>query len=365
MKKIISKKIKTALLILCTVASLQYAYSNGKKDAAIEDPNGILQEEITDTPSTEELEKPAIAYSHDLPKGDSVKFHEVWAYILDGHSDGLTDDMNITDLCLFSAGVNVYGEINYVPDSSQIKKFKGRKHLIVTCDSRSLTHFILDPDYGVRQKLISRLVKISKDFDGLQIDFELVPARDEKNFQTFLLDVRGRIGREKWFSVALPARTKTLSDDVYDYDKISSCVDRIIVMAYDEHWSGSKPGPVASMDWCEKVADYASSVIPQKKLVMGLPFYGRTWVDDSLDSAWRFKGINNMFNERNMHTVTRDERGIPTFTFTTQVTVTGYFDDSFSLVERCRMYESKNIKKTAFWRIGQEDSTFWPWLELN
>ena len=76
MKKIISKKIKTALLILCTVASLQYAYSNGKKDAAIEDPNGILQEEITDTPSTEELEKPAIAYSHDLPKGDSVKFQD-------------------------------------------------------------------------------------------------------------------------------------------------------------------------------------------------------------------------------------------------------------------------------------------------
>ena len=60
-------------------------------------------------------------------------------------------------------------------------------------------------------------------------------------------------------------------------------------MAYDEHWSSSTPGPVASLPWCERVGAYAISTIPVEKLVMGVPFYGRAWQDKKNDRALKFR----------------------------------------------------------------------------
>jgi hypothetical protein len=365
--KLLISNIFCFILILPVIAG-------GKKDtvsqeivvssATVDADSTALESWPTDLQPVD-VDTQRIAYNHDLPDGDPVAFHEVWAYLLEGKESELDPSMPITDLCYFSAGVNIYGEVNYYPDADKIKDFPGRKHIVITCDSKSLTHFILDPTYPVREKLISQLVVAAEKFDGLQIDFELIPARDDENFRSFLKELRARLGEKKWFSVALPARVKKISDDVYDYKLISQNVDRIVVMAYDEHWSGSKPGSIASIAWCEKVAKYASTVIPEKKLIMGLPFYGRTWEDDCYASAWRFKGINEAMNDNNMHVVERKDDVIPSFTFKVQTTVTGYFEDTFSLVTRCRMYSKNNISKVAFWRIGQEDKSFWPWLQLN
>jgi len=306
-----------------------------------------------------------LAYEQDEIEGKPVGFHEVWGYALASRLyefDPAT--MDVTDLCLFGAEINSYGELVNVPDPKKVKKYNGRKHLVVACDSRSLTHFVLDPQFGLRQKLVKKLAQASKLYDGVQIDFELVPARDAGNFRSFLSDVRVAIGSEKWMTVALPARIKNIKDDIYSYQKIYPLVDRIIVMAYDEHWSTSAPGSIASMDWCEKIADYSKGVIPAKKLVMGLPFYGRIWEDGSVASAWYFTGINRIMNENNIHEIER-ENDIPKFSFTQTVKVTGYFEDTYSLVKRLKMYEQKGIRKVAFWRIGQEDPTFWDWLFIN
>lgn len=313
----------------------------------------------------DETEKQKISYRREPPTGDPAHFHEVWGYLLEGRESDLTSTMPITDLCIFCAEINIYGELSGVPSLKNVKDFKGRKHLVIACDSRVLTHFVLDPEYSVRERVIMQIVQAGKLYDGVQIDFEQVPARDIKNFRNFLNELREKLGSEKWFSIALPARIKTLSDDAYDYTLIAPCVDRIIVMAYDQHWSGSVPGPVAGYDWCERIADYATKVIPQKKLVMGLPFYGRTWANESPASAFRFAGINEVMNDNKIHEVSRDEGLVPCFTYTTTITVSGYFDDAVSLLNKARLYESKSVNRVAFWRIGQEDLSFWKWIQLN
>lgn len=305
-----------------------------------------------------------IAYNHDDPGGNPVQMHEVWGYVMTDREYQFSNDMPITDLCYFSADVNSYGEISSVPKPTKFKGYKGRIHLVVTCTGRALSHMVLDPQFGQRQKIIDTIATAAKSYDGIQIDFENVGARDAKNFRTFLADIRKRIGQEKWFTVALAARTRTISDDIYPYKEIEPLVDRIIIMAYDEHWSGSKPGSVASMAWCEKVVDYCQTVIPKKKLVMGLPFYGRSWQDESYGSAWVFNSMNRILNENNITYVDRED-GVPYFTATIPVQVTAYFEDTYSLVTRCRLYEGKGVDRIAFWRVGQEDPTFWPWLTLK
>lgn len=354
------KTLHFIVSILLMSAFLMPVFSNGKKDEPLMSAdNEVMEENASD--SEEEIK---MSYFHDLPTGDPVEVHEVWAYVMKDREYEFNNSMPVTDFCYFGATIDCYGDLDEIPVASKIKKFKGRKHLVVTCDSRGLTHFVLDPQYGVSKKIVEALGKQSAFYDGIQIDFELIPKKDGEHFRNFLAALRKRIGNEKWLTVALPARLKTLENDVFDYAKIEPLVDRIIIMAYDEHWSTSKPGAIASMDWCERIADYAKTVLPKKKLVMGLPFYGRTWQDESYGKAWYFSGINRILGENNMKSVDRDD-SVPYFTFTKQIKVTGYFDDTFSLVKRLRMYADKDIDRIALWRIGQEDPSFWPWLKIK
>ena len=354
MKKYLLKKI-TSVLFLATLAVCVYA--GGRKDSR---DHSYLDDE------TKDADPCRVLYNHDEPEGEAVPATEVWGYVMYGREDKFTNDMPVTDLCYFSADVNSYGEITDVPKASYFRNrgYEGRIHLVVTCTGRALTHMSLEPSFGVRKEIISAIAKASKDYDGVQIDFENVPARDAENFRTFLTDVRKAIGKDKIFSVALAARTKKISDDIYSYEKIFPLADKIIIMAYDEHWSGSVPGSVASMDWCERIADYSQSVIPEDKLVMGLPFYGRTWQEGgSYGSAWVFTSVSRILNENGITHVER-ENGVPYFSAKIPVNVTGYFEDTYSLVTRARMYSEKGIDKFAFWRVGQEDITFWKWLKL-
>jgi spore germination protein YaaH len=165
-------------------------------------------------------------------------------------------------------------------------------------------------------------------------------------------------------TIALPARTRTLQDDVFDYAKIKDHVDRILVMAYDEHWSTSAPGPIASMAWSRRVAAYALQVIGPEKLIMGLPFYGRTWGDISPNRAFFHSGIQRIRREQGVDEIRRED-GIPTFKYETTLTVTVYYEDAYSLSSRLDMYRSMGALAAGFWCLGQETPEIWSLLILT
>ena len=304
------------------------------------------------------------AYIKPVIKDDPLEFNEIWGYVMTSREKYFSKDMPITDLCYFSADVNSYGELSSIPNPKQFAGFKGRIHLVVTCTGRALTHFSMTPGTKEYKGILDAIESASKKYDGIQIDYENIGARDAGNFLTYLKDIRKRIGPNKILSVALPARTRAISDDIFNYKKIEPLVDRILIMAYDEHWSGSKPGPVASMDWCKKVADYAKTVIPQEKLIMGLPFYGRSWEDYCYSDAWIYTSMNRIMKENDAHRIERDN-GVAHVSFDAKTHVEAYFDDAYSLVERSKMYQSTGIQKIGFWRIGQEDSDIWNYLKIK
>lgn len=360
------KKILLSLLVFCCFSC--FVFSKGKSD------KGLKSEQIEDVPtegaeyalSGEEIEEPKVKtpkYKLREVTGNKVTLSESWGYVMQNREDEYDKSMPITDVCYFSGEVNCYGELVGVPKRSKLDVGKARCHLVITCDSKSLTHFILDGEYGVRKNLIKEIVKAAAPYDGVQIDFELIPARDRKHFITFLGDLRYSL-KGKYFSVCVPARFKLLSEDIYPYAEIAKYSDRVFVMAYDEHWSTSKPGPVASVDWCEKIFKYAKEAIPERKLIMGIPFYGRTWASETTASAWYFSGSNRIMTEHDVETV-EYENDIPKFTYNANVQVTGYFNDASSVLAFCRMYQEKGLKKMGFWRIGQEDPEVWNWIEIK
>ena len=317
---------------------------------------------LTESEYPEEVMLPGYSHAYRWNKleGEHLQFKEMWGYVLESRINDYNPETPLTDIGLFAAEIDCYGNMVNAPKRSLVKDFKGRVHLVAICESRSLTHFILSPEYKVRDKLVKDLIEAAKDFDGLQIDFELVPPKDGEFFMAFLHRLKKHLdGKE--LTVCLPARVKNIDNDVYSYKRIASVADRIMIMAYDEHWSTSAPGAVASIPWCERIMEYAKSVVPAERIIMGLPFYGRTWSKPDMHKAWAFNGINRIMHENEVREITRVD-GVPSFEMQVTVNVTGYYDDATSILERCRMYKNAGYENIAFWRMGHEDTAIWKWL---
>lgn len=306
------------------------------------------------------------SYSHPYKwneniSGEPVLFDEVWGYVMLSRLKDYNDSAPLTDVGLFAAEINSYGELVNVPKRSAVgKNFKGRVHLVTICESTSLSHFAIDPKYGHTDKIIDGLLSAMDEFDGLQVDWELIPKRDADNFIDFLKKLKKGLGK-KPLTVCVPARIKTLKNDVYDYKRIGKIADRIMIMAYDEHWTRGPAGSIASIKWCEKIADYAKTVWPTSKYIFGLPFYGRTWGSEAVTKAYAFNGMNRLAHEKDVVKIERED-GVPHYTYKTEVTVKGWYEDAYSNVVRSRMYQEKGYDCIAFWRMGQEDEAVWDWI---
>jgi spore germination protein YaaH len=294
---------------------------------------------------------------------EELEFSEVWAYLMDGEERFFDPAYPITDLAYFGAGINSAGKLVGVPDRGKLGAFRGRTHFVVAeLGNYALSHFCLTPEYQLRDALLADIVKAAEDYDGVQIDFEAVASRDRDAFYAFLCLLKEGLG-EKTLSVALPACTLQKYDS-FGYERIGKAVDRVIVMAYDEHWSESAPGPVASMDWCRKVAAYAVSKVAPEKLVMGAPFYGRAWADKDLSRAYKYSSLSSLMEEKGIEEVRRDGE-VPYLEYSESVKVKVFFDDSTSTLARLKMYRSSSVRNIAFWRLGQEDKAIWQSLTID
>ncbi|HON77407.1 MAG TPA: glycosyl hydrolase family 18 protein [Spirochaetota bacterium] len=291
---------------------------------------------------------------------NTIYFGEVWAYLMRGEEKEIKGNEPITDLCYFSASVSGTGRLGTVPappSFSGLKKLK-RTHIVITeLSNASLTHFCIRPDMPVRDKLITDIIAASQRYDGVQIDFESVMRSDAALFHRFLSDLKKGLG-EKILSIAVPARRKDISNDPYDYKKISEIVDRVIIMAYDQHWSTGDPGPVASLPWCGEIIQYARPRIPYDKLIMGVPLYGRAWQERSLNRAVRYSHIPGMLEASRNGPVYSPETG-NYLEYEEKVKVKVYYDDIRSMSARLGMFRKERLKSVAFWRIGQGPPELW------
>jgi spore germination protein YaaH len=300
------------------------------------------------------------------PPGEALpvsSFPEIWGYLVAGREAAFSSTLPLSDIGYFGAEIDTYGKLTDVPDRRNIRNFFGRVHLVVACNGRALAHFALMEGSAERKNLVADLLAAARNFDGLQIDFEYIPQRDGSAFLSFLKELRAGL-TDKMFTIALPARTRTLTNDVFDYRRISPLVDRVLVMAYDEHWSTSAPGPIASLPWCGRVADYALSIMGREKVIMGLPFYGRAWGDRNPSKAYLYSSIETLLTENNITEIHR-ENGIPTFDYEVPVAVKVYYEDDYSLSARMELYKSQGIRAIGFWRLGQETPAVWNILRLE
>ncbi len=312
----------------------------------------------------DKAEAPVFTYA---PETDALCFNEIWGYVMVGRENEFSPAMPLSDVGYFVGAIGIYSEVlPVVAKEKHFAHYTGRVHLVTTVDTRAQVHVLLDPTLPLRKKLLAGLVEAASTYDGLQIDWEAIGERDIESFLSFLQELKDGLG-EKTLSVALPARTKTLTKDPFDYARIATIADRMIIMAYDEHWSTSKPGAVASYDWCKRIAEYTLLHVPTEKIVMGLPFYGRTWGSyTDANRAFGMANISRLQKENGIHdSHIQRENGIPSFTYEHKTTVTVWYNDAESIRTLASLYKALGIAHIGFWRVGQEEQSIWQELKLT
>lgn len=325
-----------------------------------------------------------------------VKFKEVWGYLMRGEEKVFRGDETVTDVCYFSCSIDPEGRLRAGVNPPSLPDLDGRKrrvHIVIAdLENTRLMNLILDPSRGARDNLVSDIVELSKKFDGVQIDFEAVADRDAGNFLEFLRLIRQGMETGKVFSVALPAKRIEVSD-AYDYAAISAIADRVYIMAYDQHWSTSRPGPVASLSWCKDVMNYALTVVPPEKLIMGIPLYGRSWRNEKIVKRVKVKGRyakNSKKKKTRTKVVTKTvvksrsiksahipdlverKNAVKEYSADTGFVIRYknrskeiiYCDDVNATMEKFLFY-SEHIDSIGFWRLGMENRDLWKAIDLD
>ncbi|KEQ22110.1 glycosyl hydrolase family 18 protein [Paenibacillus tyrfis] len=136
----------------------------------------------------------------------------------------------------------------------------------------------------IRNRLINNIFTLvkEKNYAGVNIDFERVPADERDLYTGFLRALNERLKTEGYYtSVALPVKRSDDEYPGYDYGGIGSVVDFVFIMAYDFHEAHSGPGPVAPIDQIRRTLDYAIRQMNRNKIILGVPRYGYDWTMDN------------------------------------------------------------------------------------
>lgn len=197
----------------------------------------------------------------------------------------------LTYISPFSYQINEDGSLTAPPDGPVLAA-AGRYRvapLMVLTNFRNgnfdaaLVHSVLSSEQ-TQLTLIANIQSIlrTKGYYGLNIDFERIPPEDRQLYNDFLRKVVAALHPLQYpVSTALAPKTYDVTTGewhgAHDYRAHGEIVDFVIIMTYEWGWAGGAPYAVAPIDEVRKVIEYAVSVIPPDKIMMGVPLYGYDW----------------------------------------------------------------------------------------
>ncbi|MCR4398770.1 MAG: glycosyl hydrolase family 18 protein [Firmicutes bacterium] len=218
---------------------------------------------------------------------------------------------------------------------------------------------------GTAAQAIVDLV-VSCGYDGANIDFEGLSPSMRPYFSLFVRNLAGRLkaaGRS--LTVTVPAKTRDNPWDswsgAYDYAALASVADRLIIMAYDEHWAGGTPGPIASLPWVERVSDYAAGAVEPRKILLGVPQYSYDWPASGGPARYITTPEALRIARETGATIMWDSIAqVPHYYYWRGGEKRHvYMENAYSLAFKLRTARAHGFTGIAMWRLGFEDPSAW------
>jgi peptidoglycan-N-acetylglucosamine deacetylase len=215
-----------------------------------------------------------------------------------------------------------------------------------------------------RARAIQQLLDTAQTYklQGVSIDFENVLDKSQPFLLQFLTELRAALqpaGLE--ISINLPA-----NNDSFDYAKISSLVDYVILMVYDQHYSSKESGPVAAIDWFTDILSMRQKDVPAAKMIVAIGNYAYDWPDGSVPKTLTFQEALTNARENEVDQIELDAASLtPTFRYVSYdkpdkpESHTVWMLDGVSAFNQVAVANSFAARGVALWRLGSEDPSLW------
>lgn len=200
---------------------------------------------------------------------------------------------------------------------------------------------------------LSNIVRAQK-AAGLVMDFETLPDAAMPDYLRFLTQLHDALPKGAQLAVTAPA-----GDEAWPLVKLGKVADRLILMAYDQHWEGDTPGPIAAQDWFVKQVEAGLRAVGRDRLVVALGSYAYDWHGDttdalSIEDAWLSAHDSSApvpFDQNSGNAGFAYEEAGERH----QV----WMLDAATSWNQMQVLRKLGIDDVAVWRLGSEDPGFW------
>jgi GH18 family chitinase len=285
----------------------------------------------------------------------------------------------LSDVCYFSYEVDPttggYTSIHSWRTTGLVDRAKAagtRVHLCVTLFSDHARFFA---NATARLTLIDSLTALVKarNANGVNIDFEAVPASERASMAAFIVELARRFHKEipgSRISIALPAVDW---GNAFDVVAMRDDVDLFIIMGYDYHWRGStNTGPVSpknngtlwsAYDVTRSINNYLGKGIPPGKLALGVPYYGYEWptTDSTIGDSTLGAGTAVLYNTAHARAESYGRKweagsSVPWYSYRVDsLWRQGWYDDEESLGAKYDLVLMKRLAGIGIWALGYDD----------
>ncbi len=222
-----------------------------------------------------------------------------------------------------------------------------------------------------RKNIISAVIDEAKriKLDGINLDFEAIAQSSAEDFIQFVRELSIEC-RKNRLVLSVDNYVPKNFNQYYNRREQGIFADYVIIMGYDEHYSGSKTaGSVASIGFVEEGIDETLKEVDANRIINALPFYMRTWTNtsDGLKSKSismhqakalieKYKLEPHFDSNVGQNFVEFDaEKGFCRV----------WFEDAKSLKVKMDLIKDKGIGGIAFWRLGLETNDVWDVVDIK
>ncbi|UOQ95567.1 glycoside hydrolase family 18 protein [Halobacillus shinanisalinarum] len=218
----------------------------------------------------------------------------------------------------------------------------------------------------LQNTLLDNIVQTAQSvgFQDIHFDMEFLPPETRENYNQFLRKAKQRFTNEGLLlSTALAPKTSAEQEgawyEAHDYQAHGEIVDFVVLMTYEWGYSGGPARAVSPIGPVTEVVNYALSVMPADKILLGQNLYGYDWTlpyepgGEIADAVSPQQAIQ-IARENNVAISYSEEAQAPFFTYTdtsgNQHEV--WFEDARSIQAKFDLIKRLNLKGISYWKLG-------------
>ena len=234
-----------------------------------------------------------------------------------------------------------------------------------------------------RENLVNQLIAeaLQTGIDGINVDFEKISAECGEHYIQFIRELSVKC-RQNGLVLSVDNYVPKTYNAHYHIEEQGKVADYVIIMGYDEHYSGSyESGSVASLNFVKEGIEATLNAVPKEKVINAVPFFTRLWKEvpkteeelaeeagteaaeysvkvtsealgmEAAEQSIADAGAQTTVDEATKQNYAQWEADGATYKI--------WLEDETALEEKLKLMKEYKLAGTAAWRLGFEKSSVW------